>query len=221
MTCPHCAATMHLVEERRTGKRRLSLPDEDDPSDEFFEVRYGYCPACSRIVVVMDEGIVLGGGTTDIDSIVLYPKMSVRPVATEVPDPYARDFKEAAAVLNLSPKASAALSRRILQHVLRDNCGVKPGNLGKEIDEFIQKPGVPTHLAEAVDAVRNVGNFAAHPIKSTSTGEVVDVEPGEAEWLLDVLDSLFDFAFVQPSRLKTRKDALNQKLTDAGKKPMK
>jgi hypothetical protein len=29
--------------------------------------------------------------------------------------------------------------------------------------------------------VRTIGNFAAHPIKSTSTGTIVDVEPGEAE----------------------------------------
>jgi hypothetical protein len=46
-------------------------------------------------------------------------------------------------------------------------------------------------LASAVDAVRNVGNFAAHPIKSKSTGDVLDVEPGEAEWLLDALERLF------------------------------
>jgi hypothetical protein len=33
-----------------------------------------------------------------------------------------------------------------------------------------------------LDAIRTIGNFAAHPIKSTSSGEIVDVEPGEAEW---------------------------------------
>ena len=31
-------------------------------------------------------------------------------------------------------------------------------------------------------------NFAAHPIKSMHTGEVIEVEPGEAEWLLDTLE---------------------------------
>lgn len=69
--------------------------------------------------------------------------------------------------------------------------------------------------------MRNIGNFAAHPIKSTNTGEIIDVEPGEAEWLLDVLEGLFDFYFVQPAILKAKRDKLNQKLVDAGKPPMK
>ena len=54
-------------------------------------------------------------------------------------------------------------------------------NLAQEIDAFIQLKDVPSYLSDAVDAIRNVGNFAAHPLKDTSTGEIVDVEPGEAE----------------------------------------
>jgi hypothetical protein len=53
------------------------------------------------------------------------------------------------------------------------------------------------------------------------TREIVPVEPGEAEWNLDVLESLFDFYFVAPARTKARRDALNKKLADAGKKPLK
>lgn len=86
---------------------------------------------------------------------------------------------EACLVLPDSPKASAAISRRCLQAVLRDAAGVKPADLSREIDEAM--PHLPPYLADAIDAVRNVGNFAAHPVKSRSTGEVVDVEEGEAE----------------------------------------
>jgi hypothetical protein len=50
---------------------------------------------------------------------------------------------------------------------------------------------------------------------------VVDVEPGEAEWLLEVLEGLFDFCFIQPAILQKKRDALNQKLADAKKPPMK
>jgi hypothetical protein len=49
----------------------------------------------------------------------------------------------------------------------------------------------------------------------------VPVELGEADWLLDVIEGLFDFYFVQPSILASKKAALNKKLTDAGKPPMK
>lgn len=65
--------------------------------------------------------------------------------------------------------------------------------------------------------MRNIGNFAAHEIKSKITGAIVEVETGEAEWNLDVLESLFDFYFVEPSKAAVRKAALNKKLREAGK----
>jgi hypothetical protein len=124
-------------------------------------------------------------------------------------------------VLPDSSKASAALSRRCLQNLLREAAKVKPGNLADEIQQVIDGKSLPSQLAEAIDAVRNIGNFAAHPLKSQSTGEILPVEPEEAEWNLDVLESLFDFYFVQPAILAKKCDALNIKLSDAGKKPMK
>ena len=83
-----------------------------------------------------------------------------------------------------SPKASAALSHRCLQHILREKAGVKHNNLYQEIQEIIDSGALPPHLSEQIDAVRKIGNVAAHPIKSTVSGEVVDVEDGEAEWTL-------------------------------------
>ncbi len=80
---------------------------------------------------------------------------------------------------------------------------------------------LPGYLAEDLDAIRNVGNFAAHPLKSTNSGQIVDVEPQEAEWILNLLEHLFDFYFVQPARAQVKRDALNAKLQDLGKPPMK
>lgn len=108
-----------------------------------------------------------------------------------------------------------------MQDILRAEFGIKHGSLAQEIDHFIGVEGVPTYLSDAVDAIRNVGNFAAHPSKDKETGSVVNVEPGEAEWLLEVLEALFDFVFVQPERLKERKENLNKKLEAIGKPPMK
>ncbi len=143
------------------------------------------------------------------------------PVPPDVDDLFAKDYNEACLILNLSPKASAALSRRCLQNILREKAHVKKGDLSNEIQEVLDNCSLPTHLSSSIDAIRNIGNFGAHPLKSTSTGEIVDVELGEAEWLLDVIESLFDFYFVQPAILQTKKDALNKKLLDLGKPPMK
>ena len=97
--------------------------------------------------------------------------------------------------------------------------GVKEKDLSKQIGEVLGD--LPGHIADQLDAVRNVGNFAAHPIKSTSTGEIVRVEPHEAEWNLDVLEMLFSFYYVQPKEIAAKRAALDAKLADAGKPPLK
>ncbi|MBC8484969.1 MAG: DUF4145 domain-containing protein [Bacteroidetes bacterium] len=120
-----------------------------------------------------------------------------------------------------SPKASAALSRRCLQNIIREELKIKKNNLSDEIQEVIDKKLMPTDILESIDSVRNIGNFAAHPIKSKSSGEIVEVEPDEAFWNLEVLEMIFDFLFIRPAKVKEKRDALNKKLKDAGKPEMK
>ena len=57
--------------------------------------------------------------------------------------------------------------------------------------------------------------------RAKHTGAVLEVEPGEAEFLLDVLEGLFDFYFVQPKRSEAQRAAIDAKLQDAGKPPLK
>jgi hypothetical protein len=191
------------------------------------------CPQCKNTIFIQaqvygnavvsdtkmtDEPLeVLSSG--NILSVYPYPKRVTVP--PEVPAKYAGDFREAVLIINLSPTASAALSRRIFQNILRDEFSISARDLCKEIEIFVARPGIPSYLTEAVDAIRNIGNFAAHPLKSTNTGEVVPVEPGEAEWLIEVLNFLFDFKFTQPLKLQERTNKLNAKLKDLGKPPMK
>jgi hypothetical protein len=49
-------------------------------------------------------------------------------------------------------------------------------------------------------------------VKSKSSGDIVDVEEGEAEWLLNALEELFDYCYVAPPQATARRAALNQKL---------
>jgi hypothetical protein len=156
----------------------------------------------------------------DDKSMLRYPLGSSRaPAPAEVPSDISRDYNEAALVLPLSPKASAALSRRCLQAVLRDTGKTKKKDLADQIDEVL--PALPSQLQKSLDAIRNIGNFAAHPTKSTVTGEIVEVEPNEAEWNLDVIEALFDFYYVQPSILEQKRKALDEKLKQAGKPRLK
>lgn len=123
--------------------------------------------------------------------------------------------------MSLSPKASAALTRRLLQNILREQFNIKEKNLVKEIELFTSKSDIPSYIADAVDAVRQIGNIAAHPSKDLNTGEIVPVEKNEAEWLIEVIEQLFDFVFIQPKKLEKRKQELNLKLEKLGKPKMK
>jgi len=150
----------------------------------------------------------------------IYPKAANRPIPSEVPREFAEDYAEASVVLSESPKASAALSRRCLQNLLRNVAEASPSTLFDEIQEVLDSADLPSHIADSLDAVRNIGNFAAHPSKSKSSGEIVPVEPHEAEWNLDTLEALFDYYFVAPAKQAAKKVALNAKLADVGKPPM-
>jgi hypothetical protein len=168
---------------------------------------------------------ILTGFANITERRLVRPRGTQRPpcppeVTADEPD-IADDYAEACLVLPDSAKASAALSRRALQHLLREKAHTTKRALADAIQEVLDSKALPSELAADLDAVRNVGNFGAHPLKNTSTGEIIDVEPGEAEWNLDVLEGLFDFYFVRPAISAKKREALDKKLKDAGKPPMK
>ncbi len=186
MKCPHCEHAIHET------TRSLSLGFGSD-SAGFHAVEAAKCPAdgCQRYIVWLVNH--------DGQRTLIYPSAQpARPPApAEVPEAIRSDYDEAAAVLPVSAKASAALSRRCLQHVLRDAGGVTASTLFKEIQEVLDAGRLPSELADNLDYVRVVGNFSAHPEKDQMG--IVDVETGEAEWTLDVLDGLFDHFYVKPA----------------------
>ena len=223
MKCPHCAVEIHAEAEwEYLGK---------DAEGQWCIEQY-LCPNpdCNKricyLVMRSQEVTLLHGRFSGFHEIqkrfLVHPKGSNRPpVPPQVPQKLADDYVEACMVLPDSPKASAALSRRCLQNILREKAKVKPRDLAKEIQEVIDSKTLPSYLVEVIDAVRNIGNFAAHPSKSEKSGEILPVEPTEAEWNLDVLEALFDFYFVQPDVVRKKRAALDLKLKEVGKKPMK
>jgi hypothetical protein len=168
------------------------------------------------------SGRYIGLAPAEAKTFLVRPKGSSRsPCPIEVPKQFADDYVEACLVAPDNPKASAALSRRCLQNIIREKAKVRPGNLADEIQQALDSGALPSYLAEVIDGVRNIGNFAAHPLKSLNTGEIVPVEPAEAEWNLDVLEGLFDFYFVQPTLIEKKRQVIDQKLKEVGKNPMK
>jgi hypothetical protein len=210
MQCSHCLQAFH------DKGQFMDFPlgqNANGPCTAF----YAKCPACSEFIIQLQRVV-----NNRFNEVLIYPHTTCRPpLPPEVPKEFSDAYQEACAVLSYSEKASAALSRRCLQHLLRERGGVKAPDLAKEIQAVLESKQLPSHLADDLDAIRVLGNFAAHPIKSTNTGEIVEVESGEAQWILDVLSGLLDFYYVQAERSRMRREGLNRKLAEAGKPPMK
>ncbi|SDY96223.1 DUF4145 domain-containing protein [Tindallia californiensis] len=226
MKCPYCSIEFHYEEYGQLSYQYENKEIKGKLSG--YGVSTCFCPSCENLIVQFVEGIYVSDQyRTEIEepfinAKIIYPMNSNGIILPpEVPSKYKTDFEEASVVLSISPKASAALSRRSLQKFLHEHLGIRKKSLAQEIEEFTTSQSLPTYLLEAVDAIRNIGNFAAHPLKDTNTGEIIDVEVGEAEWLLEVLEMLYDFYFVQPLKLQRRQEELNQKLAALGKPAMK
>lgn len=216
MKCPHCSVNIHVAfkSSQVADQPDLSLPSGGTTYKGVWTAHHQQCPECGNTIIFLRRDCQY---SDRVNSFMAYPRGAVRPVPAEVPDPYRQDFTEACKVLQDSTKASAALSRRNLQAILREKAGTKSKDLFDQIDEVVNSGKLPSHIEDGLHAVRNIGNFAAHEIKSKVTGAIVEVEAGEAEWNLEVLESLFDFYFVQPALSAKRKAELNKKLKEAGK----
>jgi hypothetical protein len=212
MKCPHCLENFF---EEWKDMDPYTISDKDGR----WRVQHCTCPSCKRVIIRLGK---YNDRFAQYSWSFVRPKgISRSPLPSGIPTEFTDDYQEACLVFTDSPKASAALSRRCLQYLLREKAKTTKRDLSDQIQEVLDSKVLPSYLAESLDAVRNIGNFAAHPLKNKNSGEIVDVEPGEAEWNLDVLEGLFDFYFVQENKLKEKKEKLNQKLQDVGKPPMK
>jgi hypothetical protein len=218
MKCPHCNTG---IRERSVLSPVVTEPPVRDFSDQpiappiTWNLYHQRCPECHRSIIRLELQTNPGWPRWDNLNFMAYPRSYTRPVTPEVPNPYRQDFTESYKVLADSPKASAALSRRCLQMIIADKLGTTKRDLYYQIEEVIASGNLPSYIVDGLHAVRNIGNFAAHPSKSTSTGTIVDVEPGEAEWNLEVVEMLFDFCFVQPAIAAKRKAQGHEQATDS------
>jgi len=213
--CLHCQTTVRF--ELPTSNK-YHFPVSAD--NQQINIIVAQCPECKKLIITFLEVQNGDASLPSVSEFIAWPISSSRPPApSEVPTQIADDYNEAALVLPVSAKASAALSRRCLQAVLSDAGRSQKKYLSDQIDEVL--PSLPSFIAENLHAVRIIGNFAAHQQKSKVSGEILGVEPGEAELNLDVLDTLFDFYYVKPEIERKKREKLNAKLEEAGKSPIK
>jgi len=135
----------------------------------------------------------------------IYPTSSVAPLPdAQMPDDVLIDFLEARMIVNVSPRASAALLRLALQKLMV-NLGEKGDNLNEDIGNLVKK-GLPEKVRQALDIVRVIGNEAVHP------GEIDlkdDLETAHA--LFELLNMIVDSMITQNLRIQEMYSKLPEK----------
>ena len=220
MRCPHCHVEFHVVLEMSNLTPSGTL--------KTLLLRTTSCPKCKEVILFLqpfDNPQHIEQGRPTSEGYLAFPRHSGFTRAhVSVPDHLAALHREAHEVLSISAKASAALSRRLLQTILKEQ-GYDSDNLATQIDNVLDeqdaRKALPSALHSTVDAIRSFGNFSAHPITDTTSLQVIDVEPEEAEWCLSIIADLFDHYYVRPALAQQRKADLDAKLQAAGKSPSK
>ena len=119
-------------------------------------------------------------------TVPIYPASFAVQFPEYVPVQIRSDYEEAYAILSISPKASATLSRRCLQGMIHDFWDIHEKNLNAEITAL--KPHISASQWKALDGLRRIGNIGAHMERDVNC--IIDVDPEEAENLLKLIQLL-------------------------------
>lgn len=144
---------------------------------------------------------------------------SARPLDPLVEDRWRRDYLEAAEILEASPRMSAVLSRRLLADLLEEYAGHAEYGLAARIESFRKDAKNPSALRENLHYLREIADLSAHT-KKDDQAQVIEVSQVEAEWTLDLIDRLFDYFIVSPAKDAHIREAVDEKLKQAKRKPI-
>lgn len=182
---------------------------------------------CEQLLVRVQEtkvkGWIPGTGAPvqATDSWFARPRFgeSKRQVAAEVPEPFRTDYLEAGALLDISSRMSAVLSRSILADVLEKYLQLTDYGLNERINKFRNMQAEPKRLRDGAHHFRTIGDFGSHTQKNDQD-QIIPVERDDAEWMLDYLDRFLDHYVVGPERDRAVLGKWDQNIADAGRKPI-
>jgi hypothetical protein len=220
--CPFCNRD-HTVsnEDRQTAFADLAVDNADGPRR--LVTKFVVCPnpACRKfsLSASLHELKLVGGRSytgQHLKTWDLVPPSRARSFPVAIPPKVLQNYQEAWLTLELSPKISAALSRRCLSLMLRDFWQVQPGRL---VDEFRQIKGTADPLTwEAIEAIRGTGMIGAR--FESEGAELLDTEPGEANLLLGLIETLIEDWYVGREERRRRLHGIRQ-ITGGGAQEIK
>ncbi len=190
--CPFCSNLM-AIDAGTHVEQFTAFTDRHHNSDGYgrltpvescIRIDFYRCPNCEQYTI---KATGIGDNVNDI-SIPIRPLSSAKQFPDYIPEAIRQDYEEACAIVNLSPKASATLSRRCLQGIIRDFWKISKARLIDEINELQNK--IPAQQWKVIDGIRRIGNIGAHMEKDINL--IVDIDPDEAQKLIKLIEHLLD-----------------------------
>lgn len=202
--CPHCGLGQVLTHETydKDGVNLSTRHSRYGPTRLFIDAISCVNKDCGELTLTANiKPVSIGPQGKDsygssIDTWKLRPRSFAKPQPDFIPQAIRDDYYEACSIASLSPKASATLARRCIQGMIRDFCGITDRRLIDEIKTLSQQikdgnaaSGVNADVVDAIDSVRQIGNIGAHMEKDINV--IIDVDPKEAEILINLIEMLF------------------------------
>lgn len=218
-TCPYCDRAQSVVDDHHQYSRDDIKFYKGADARLSTTTRAMLCanPECTRTTVelsIMPAELENGGRYIPVDAVPLYrervlPRGGARPQPEFIPQVIRSDYIEACLIKDLSPKASATLSRRCLQGMIRGFAKISRARLIDEIkalkaavDDGTAPRSITIESVDAIDHVRGIGNIGAHMERDIDV--IVEVDPEEAGVLIELIELLFREWYVEQHNREQR-----------------
>jgi hypothetical protein len=197
MKCYRCSAFIY-VDSSSVDLQVIHTAGSDE--SKIWTAESFLCPACGEITLLIKHGIVKNNIKKTIYRQRVLPN-GRKPKQYNIPNYIYSDYVESCKIVDLSPKASAALSRRVLQSIL-NHIGHNQKNLVEQIqaalssDDSSRINTLPIDLKVRIDIVRLCGNAAAHQTTENKIAELFEVSHSDAIYCIQIIEEIIDHVFI-------------------------
>lgn len=179
--CPHCGAYSNHYWSIAHTQNNAQIKN----------FKYSQCLHCNNNILWLDKKII-------------FPDNGNAPMANnDLPLDIKIDYEEARAILNKSPRGSAALLRLSIQKLCK-HLGESGKDINKDIGNLVKK-GLPLKVQQALDIVRVIGNDSVHPGQINLTD---DIET--ATKLFALINLIVEVMITQPNEVNKLFNSLPQ-----------
>jgi len=205
LECKHCSAIVEAtkIAEYNDGGTYDREGNMEEPPGKWTFV---YCPSCHipMLAVQCDFG---DGFIGDLPTRVFPPED--RQLGWQVPESIKSAFNEAVTCFKSKAfTASAIMCRKTLEGLCAEH-GIRTANLAQSLKALRDKQIIETKLFEWAEALRTLGNEAAHGVECTITRE-------DCQDTLDFTEALVQYVFTYQDQFQSFKKRREKTLAVEG-----